>query len=129
MLTPTHLNLGKKKRKQRGAHVTTSLMRRRKRQTVTAHILFICLLFPLPRLGPILHPTYLSAGNVEVFCQHKGRPLTGPIVHLKSFGRETAAAAAAAEQAPCALNAEAPFKGAASRLALTAGNKLGRAPN
>lgn len=108
--------------------MTTSLMRRRKRQTVTEHILFICLLFPLPRLGPILHPTYLSAGNVKVFCQHKGRPLTGPIVHFKSFGKE-AAAAAAAEQAPCALNAEAPFKGAASRLALTVGNKLGMAPN
>lgn len=111
MSTPTHTLV------ERGKNLW-------QRHTVTAHILFICSAFPLPSLAAILRPTFLSASNVEIFCQHKDGPLTWPIVHLKSFGRE-----AAAEQTLCALNAEAPFKGAASRLTLTVGNKLEMGPN
>lgn len=111
MSTPTHTLAERKKNL-------------RQRHTVTAHFLLICSAFPLPSLAAILRPTFLSASNVEIFCQHKDGPLTWPIVHLKSFGRE-----AAAEQTLCALNAEAPFKGAASRLTITVGNKLEMGPN
>lgn len=74
--------------------MSTSLINRRQDKYVT--VLFACFAPHTPVCRYSIDPIYLNADNVQVFCQHKDGRLTGQMHLLKNFGRESAAAAAAA---------------------------------